>query len=122
MVKIIIPGELTDLNEYIRQERGNKYVAAKTKKNETFAVSLFAREQGKPITHRSKIYFTWFCKNQKKDPDNISFAQKYILDGLVKAGILQGDGWKDIRGLYHDFEIDKDEPRVEIVIYRCGDL
>jgi len=116
MVKIIIPGELTDLNTYINQERGNRYKAAKTKKDETCAVSLFARAQGKPITHKSKINFTWFCKNQKKDPDNISFAQKYILDGLVKAGILQGDGWKNIGALYHEFEIDKENPRVEIEI------
>lgn len=116
MVKIVIPGELTDLNEYIRQERGNKFVAAKTKKNETFAVSLFARNQCKPITGRVSIHCTWFCKDERKDPDNIAFAKKFILDGLVTAGILEGDGWKYIKGLADDFEVDKEFPRIEVEI------
>jgi len=117
MVKIIIPGELTDLNEYIRQERGNKYVAAKTKLRETDYVALIANNHKvEPVIGRVKVHFTWFCKNMMKDPDNIAFAKKYILDGLVVAGILQGDGWKHIGGFSDGFEVDKENPRVEIEI------
>ena len=115
---IIIPGELTDLNEYIRQERGNKYVAAKTKLKETDYVALLARQQAKPIKSERRLYIfiTWSCKDQRKDPDNVAFAKKFILDGLVVAGVLEGDGWKIIGGLVDSFRVDKDNPRVVVEI------
>lgn len=118
MVKIVIPGELTDLNEYIRQERGNKYAGANTKRTETDYVCWTVKQRYKPIRSdkRVRVLFTWFCKNQRKDPDNIAFAKKFILDGLVTAGILEGDGWKYIKGLSDDFEVDKEFPRIEVEI------
>lgn len=70
----------------------------------------------KPITNKVKLIFTWYCKDQKKDPDNISFAKKYILDGMVDAGVLKNDGWKQIQGFEDRFEVDKDNPRVEVEI------
>jgi Holliday junction resolvase RusA-like endonuclease len=114
-VKLIIPCELTDLNTYIQAERGNKFVAADIKKDMTQICCLYAKRL-QPITSKVKIICTWYCKNQKKDPDNISFAKKYILDGLVKAGVLQNDGWKQIAGFEDYFVVDADKPRVEIQI------
>lgn len=50
--------------------------------------------------------------------DNIAFAHKFILDGLVDAGVLKGDSRKFVIGLEDDFsEIDPDNPRVEVTIY-----
>lgn len=46
----------------------------------------------------------------------MAFAKKAILDGMQKAGIIQNDGWNEIRGFIDDFEIDKDYPRIEIEI------
>jgi Holliday junction resolvase RusA-like endonuclease len=113
--KLTIPVELTDLNTYINAERGNRYKAADIKSTMTYICTLYAK-QLKPIEKRVKLIITWYCKNQKKDPDNISFAKKYILDGLVKAGILQNDGWKQIAGFEDYFVVDADKPRVEIQI------
>ena len=59
----------------------------------------------------------WFCRNRRKDPDNISSAgRKIILDGLVTAGILQDDGWKQVSSFTDNFEIDAVNPRIEVII------
>lgn len=113
--KFTIPHELTDLNSYIQAERSNRYAAADIKSTMTYICTLYAK-QLKHISKRVKLTFTWYCKNQKKDPDNIAFAKKFILDALVKAGVLENDGWKQIAGFEDYFEIDADKPRVEIEI------
>jgi Holliday junction resolvase RusA-like endonuclease len=114
-MKLIIPCELTDLNTYINAERTHRYRAADIKKDMTQICTLYAKNL-QPITNKIILRITWYCKNQKKDPDNISFAKKFILDGLVKAGVLQNDGWGQIQGFEDIFEVDKDRPRAEIEI------
>ena len=37
-------------------------------------------------------------------------------DGLVGSGVLQGDGWNNIDGFSDTFEVDKENPRVEVRI------
>jgi hypothetical protein len=44
--------------------------------------------------------------NKRRDPDGVfSGCSKFILDGLVNCGVLQGDGWKHIRGLSFTFSL-----------------
>lgn len=64
----------------------------------------------KPVT----IRFRWIEKNSRRDMDNIAFAKKFILDALVKKGVLQDDGWKWVRGFKDEFYIDKKNPRIEV--------
>jgi len=66
----------------------------------------------KPVTAK----FTWYEENRRRDKDNIAFAKKFIFDGLVKAGVLKGDGWDYVAGFSDDFKVDKHKPRVEIEI------
>lgn len=77
--------------------------------------SLYARGLGH-IDGRVKVGITWYCKNQKIDPDNLSFAKKFVIDGLVAAGVIDNDGWKNILGFEDRFEVDKVNPRVEIML------
>lgn len=52
--------------------------------------------------------------------DNVCGAgQKLVLDGLVAAGILPGDGWAHVRGLEHAFVVDADRPGVLVEIEAC---
>lgn len=62
------------------------------------------------------LCFRWFEKNRQRDKDNIAFAKKFILDALQTAKILVNDGWSQIRYFHDEFEVDKDNPRVEITI------
>jgi hypothetical protein len=35
---------------------------------------------------------------------------------MIKAGLIQNDGWKNIGGIEHHFSVDKGNPRVEVVL------
>lgn len=60
-----------------------------------------------PITtYPVHLQFDWYCKDRRIDPDNIAAGKKMIIDGLVAAGILTGDGWAQICGLHDTFHID----------------
>ena len=50
-----------------------------------------------------KLEFDWFCRNRRIDPDNIRSGAKFIIDALVKNGILAGDGWESIGSLVDRF-------------------
>ena len=114
---MIIKNELTDLNTYINKERSNRYSGASVKKQNTSIVMWECKAQ-KITKARESVYITfrWFCKNKKKDKDNIAFAKKFILDGLVEAGVIKNDGWDDIEGFQDEFEIDAKNPRIEVEI------
>jgi len=43
-MKLVIPGELTDLNTYINAERSNRYAGAKIKREMTDYVAWIAKE------------------------------------------------------------------------------
>lgn len=118
MYKLIIPGILPGLNEYINAERRNKYEAAAMKKQCEHIVIAEAKRQ---IRHKIKtpviMRYSWIEKNRRRDKDNISsFGRKVIQDGLVKAGILPDDGWNQIESFSDEFEVDKHNPRVEVEI------
>ena len=59
-------------------------------------------------------------QKQKRDKDNIIAGQKFVLDGLVAAGIIENDGWKQVGNIFHYFEVDSENPRVEILIEEVG--
>ena len=119
IVKIIIPGELPDLNTIIAEsKRGNRgwQPYSKIKKENTEAVMWIAKSKIKRKFEKIDLDITWICKNRMKDPDNISGGVKFILDGLVGAGVIDNDGWKQVGSIRHSFEVDKDNPRVEVTI------
>jgi len=104
MQKLIIAEKLTTLNEYINAERRNKYISSKIKKQDTSVCEWEARQQLKKIDVPCIFEFTWIESNKRRDPDNIAFAQKFVFDGLIKAGILENDGHKQVKRITHDFE------------------
>ena len=78
---------------------------------------LEAIQQGLSFELPVCLSITWYMKNRRKDPDNISFAVKFILDGLVNAGALPNDGWNEIVEITHHFVVDAKQPRVEVSLY-----
>ena len=117
IIKYKIDGELTDQNNYFSAERTNRFAAATIKKNNTWACELAARHLKSIGKTPFKLIIDWFAPNQRKDPDNLAFATKFILDGLQCAGVIDNDGFKNVRGINHrTFEVDKINPRIEITI------
>lgn len=111
---IIIEGELTDLNTYINAERRNRFLGAKLKKQNTEDVAWQTKGKKKVKEYPVRIHIDWYTPTERKDPDNTSFAKKFLLDGLVDSGVLDGDTRKHIKGFSDDFYVDKEHPRIEI--------
>ena len=116
--KFVIRGKLPGLNEYINAERTNKYKGAEMKRRAESIVLHAARSLGK-WRAEGPVYmvYHWYCADRRRDKDNISsFGRKVIQDALVRAKILQNDGWKDIIGFEDRFYIDRKNPRVAVEI------
>ena len=116
--KITIPGTLPGLNEYINAERGNRYQAAKLKRQTEDMIVMCIWEQmpGVEISEPVHIVYHWYEPNKRRDKDNIAFAKKFVQDALVKAGVISNDGWGEIVSFSDEFRVDKSNPRVEVVI------
>ena len=115
--KLVISGSLITLNEYIKKCRGNKYVAANAKKTADEQVMYYIMRQLKGVRFdKVKMDFVWYCKDKRQDPDNVCFAKKFILDALVKCGTIPNDGWKNVVGFNDSFEVDAQNPRIEVIL------
>jgi Holliday junction resolvase RusA-like endonuclease len=107
-MNIVIDYQFVSLNEYINIERGNKFAAADIKSKETNAVKMLCIGK-KWHRYPCKIKFIWHVVSKKKDLDNIAFAKKFILDGLVKAGTLKNDNLNHILAFEDKVVFDKKE-------------
>ena len=118
--KIVIPGELPDLNTIIAESkkgRGKWQPYNEIKQEYTNIVAWIAKSEIKKQLKKIDLEITWICKNRRKDKDNISGGGiKFILDGLVAAGVIKNDGWGQVGDIYHKFKVDKHNPRVEVEI------
>lgn len=117
---LTIPGTLPGLNSYIAAERANRYKAAAMKRDAEQLIGLCARSQLRGINFAAPVTmaYTWYEPNRRRDKDNIAFARKFIQDALVAASVLEGDGWAHIEGFSDRFEVDRGNPRIEVLI--CG--
>jgi len=102
-------GRMSGLNEYTNANRGSKgkFFGNQTKKFWTNEIAELLHDAPKfknPVT----IKFHWVEPNAKRDPDNFIFAKKFILDGMVKAGVIENDGHKNIIAFTDTWEVDKD--------------
>ena len=83
------------LNQQIGDARGNKFKSAGTKKKWTQLVANLVTDAPK-FPGTIHIEFAWHIKNWNSDSDNIEAAQKFIMDGLKLAGVIQDDSLKFI--------------------------
>jgi Holliday junction resolvase RusA-like endonuclease len=128
---LTIDGTLPNLNDYLAAERqtirrGGRFTTKGNDLKQTNQeyVIYHIRQQLKAIHITSPVYlkYCFYEPNRKRDKDNISaFAHKVIQDALVKAGVLDNDGWANITGFCDAFNVDKIKPRIEVIIVEEGD-
>lgn len=123
-VSVWFEGRWPDLNTYIDAERSNRYQAAEMKRTYTQAAQHIAQASGvSPVETPCVLSFVWHLADRRRDPDNVAFATKFILDGLVAAGVLRNDGHKHIGALQHDYVIDRDgREGVSVTLITLRDL
>jgi Holliday junction resolvase RusA-like endonuclease len=113
-----IEGRFPGLNEYTNANRTNFHNGNSMKTWYSLkAKSVFQKYQ--PLTQELPIYlaFVWHEPNKKRDVDNIGFAAKFILDGMVLAGFIPDDSPKYVKGMAHRAVYDADHSAyVEVLI------
>jgi Holliday junction resolvase RusA-like endonuclease len=112
-----IPGRLPGLNDIIRSARGNRYGAAKEKKNAERVIAHFARKLPE-IAVPVRVSIRWIEVDRRRDLDNIAGGgTKMILDALVKLRRIAADSRTCVRGISHEFpDPCRDYPRIEVTL------
>ena len=110
----LIPVPLCTLNDYINAERTDKYKAANIKRKMTNICARYCDEVELNKTGLYDIELLWVTPDNKRDPDNIFFGIKWILDGLVTSGKLKNDGRKNIRNIHHNIKTKAGEAYVVV--------
>ena len=116
---LTIPGTLNNLNDYISAERTNRHKGAKMKANNGDIVAIAIRQCMRGVKIEKPVFmeYLWVEPNRRRDLDNISsFGRKVIQDSLVQCGVLKDDGWKYVVGFSDKFDVDKKNPRIEVLI------
>ncbi len=113
-MKFDILGRLPGTNEIIEAAKSHYAAYSKMKDEYTDIVAWLAKKL--PKYDRITLVITWYEPNEKRDPDNVMGGQKFILDGLVRAGTIPNDTRKYIKSITHIPELDRKNPRVEIEI------
>lgn len=119
----IIQAKLPSLNEYVDKCRGNKYGAAKYKREIEEVIGWEIRRavsKGtlKPTDKPCIVHFIWYEKTAKRDCDNIASAKKFILDALQKQRIIKNDNQRYIKGFTDRFEKAPTD-RVNVFLEEC---
>lgn len=123
-----VPGPLPGLNDLLgwaksrgdthgrKGKRWNSYAEQKRVWEEAIFV-VIRNEKISPYPGAIFVNYLWQEPNRKRDPSNIAAAKKLVEDALVRAGILRGDGWRDVAGFTDRFVINRKQPgvRVELV-------
>lgn len=116
MHKIIIYDIPKSNNEYMgRGSRGSNFKYQDDKRDWAWKVKA-AVGRNKPVKPYSNVIvrITYhFPTKHRRDPDN--YSGKFLLDGLVNAGVLEDDSF-DCIDLQLEGKHDKDNPRTEITI------
>lgn len=120
MQELFIPFTFPSLNEVFDKCKSNFHMYAKIKRTLTRDVAMCCKEQKIQPMESCALWCIWHEKNQRRDPDNVFSAVKFILDGLVSAGVLTDDRWKQVKGMTHTLEIRPDKPGV--LVRLCNDL
>ena len=111
-------GTLPGLNDYTSACRTNAYLGASLKKKtEKRIVAQIAEQEVPSIDGLPRVRFEWREKSRRRDYDNIAFGKKFVLDALVTARVLTGDGWSHLApGFRDDFAVDRDNPGVTVIL------
>jgi hypothetical protein len=81
------------------------------------ACASWKAKMGRPLPrfeHGARVIITAYFEKRPLDSSNI--AGKLYEDGLVRAGILPNDDWKHVTELCTRSRLDKERPRVEIIV------
>jgi hypothetical protein len=117
---ITIPLKLPGLNEYTESCRSHWSRGARDKRSAEEVIAYYIKKARPPyISGKVHITFDWYEPDMRRDPDNVGFARKFLLDALVRKHVIGGDGWKYLAmpdPFTESFHMDRDNPRVVVTV------
>lgn len=112
MYKYILDAIPPSNNQFIGRNVRWKY--QDIKKQWADLINIVCRPKPAQPLKKAVVTLTYYFKDKRRrDPDN--YSGKMILDGLVRAGILQDDSFSNINLILRG-DYDKENPRTEIEI------
>lgn len=117
MQHLVIPGRLPGLNELIEANRTDPRAGARLKRETQEGIMWAVRNARlRPVEAPVSVLFLWVEESHRRDLDNVYSGHKYVLDALTAMDILKGDGQKWVKGIHDYCTVDKDRPRVEVIL------
>lgn len=116
MRRFVIPGKLPSENEFIAANRADPRKGNAFKQTYQRMVWAYIKQaQVAPVTKRVIIRYDFYEPNKKRDCGNIfAFASKVTEDALQDAGVLPNDNQTWLGGYDVKFDVDKENPRIEV--------
>ncbi len=122
--QVTVKGFKSGLNELIAgrmyDHRTKKYRNPIKNKNDALCVKCIKASRslrGVKIDRPIIIHYAFYCEDKMHDRMNIASAFiKSFEDALQKFNVIKNDGFDDVLTPTLYFEVDKENPRVEIVI------
>lgn len=114
--KIIINEIPPSNNKYMgRSTKGFHFTYQEEKKKWEWLVrAAVGRNKPKKPINKAVVEITYYFKTKhRRDPDN--YSGKFLLDGLVRSGVIEDDSFSNI-DLILKGKTDKENPRTEIKI------
>ena len=109
-------GKFPSRNQAENAARTHWAAGYKLKKEYTDSVAWQAKAQNVGSYSKAHLTITFVEPNKRRDYDNVISGLKYLLDGLVVAKVIPDDRPKYIDITIKPIQVDKDNPRVEVVI------
>ena len=101
-MRVEIPLKLPSCNDYINECRRNRFAGAKMKANAEAEIGVYLARLPR-FEHPVTIAFNWIEKNGRRDLDGIAFGKKFILDAMVKQGVIADDNRKCVTAFTDTF-------------------
>lgn len=99
--------------------RGTRYVQSiqyqeEKQKWEWLIKAAIGKNKPKNSLEKATVTITYYFQDKRRrDPDN--YSGKFLLDGLVRAGVIEDDSFNNIDLILRG-EVDRSNPRTEIYI------
>jgi Holliday junction resolvase RusA-like endonuclease len=66
---------------------------------------------------RATVQIIYYFKTRRRRDPQDNYAPKFLMDALVKSGILEDDNGELVKVSTPEIEIDRERPRTEVFIW-----
>ena len=112
-----IPGRLMGLNEYTDLCRRHYYAGARAKREQTEIVeACIMAAKVRRFICPVDVGITWIEGGRLRDHDNIRFGAKFIIDALVRCGVIQDDSPRYLHHIFDHYIHNNANPRIQVAV------